>query len=120
MKQNRLQQSKWQREAYATNLNYRMSQILRSRLFAAIKGRFSGGSAVCDLGCSVEELKTHLEFQFQPGMTWENWAHDGWHIDHKIPLAKFDLTDREQLLRAVHYTNLQPLWAKDNLSKGAR
>lgn len=75
------------------------------------------GSPVRDLGCSLEELKTHLEQQFQLGMTWENWSRTGWHIDHIQPLSSFDLTDREQFLKAAHYTNLQPLWAKDNLVK---
>jgi hypothetical protein len=50
-------------------------------------------------------------------MTWENYRFYGWHIDHIGPLARFDLTDREQFLQAVRYTNLQPLWAKDNWKK---
>lgn len=60
----------------------------------------------------------HLEAQFAPGMTWENRGE--WHVDHIRPLASFDLTDPEQLRTASHYTNLQPLWASDNLAKGAR
>ena len=76
------------------------------------------GSAVKDLGCSIKDLKIHLEEQFQEGMNWNN--HGSWHIDHRKPLASFDLTKREQLLAAVHFTNLQPLWAKDNLSKGSK
>ena len=67
------------------------------------------------LGCSYEKLKEHLEAQFQPGMTWENWGE--WHIDHIVPLASADT--EEELLRLCHYTNLQPLWATDNLRKGA-
>ena len=90
---------------------------MRNRLRCAIKGNFKSGSAVKDLGCSIDELKTYLESKFKPGMYWDNWSYDGWHIDHIKPLASFDLTDRKQLLEACHYTNLQPLWAKDNLIK---
>jgi hypothetical protein len=63
-------------------------------------------------------LRARLEVKFQQGMSWDNYGQ--WHIDHIKPLAKFDLTDRTQFLAACHYTNLQPLWAEDNLSKGAR
>jgi hypothetical protein len=75
------------------------------------------GSAVRDLGCSFEKLKRHLESQFQPGMTWKNYGLHGWHIDHIKPLVLFDLTNRKQFLEACNYKNLQPLWAKENLSK---
>jgi hypothetical protein len=75
------------------------------------------GSPVRDLGCTVPELKLHLEALFQPGMSWDNYGE--WHIDHIKPLAKFDLTDRDQFVQACHYTNLRPLWAEENLSKGA-
>ena len=69
------------------------------------------------LGCSVEELKKHLENQFIKGMTWNNYGLHGWHIDHIKPCASFDLTKEEEQRKCFHYTNLQPLWAKDNLSK---
>ena len=71
------------------------------------------------LGCSPDFLRQHLEAQFQPGMSWDNWTIDGWHIDHIKPCASFDLTDTAQQRECFHYTNLQPLWAKDNLRKGA-
>lgn len=90
---------------------------LRSRLVGAICKNQKKGSAIRDLGCSVEELKIYLESLFQPGMTWENWSRTGWHIDHKKPLSAFDLTDPEQFRQAVHYTNLQPLWALENIRK---
>lgn len=103
-----------------TDIQFKLSHNLRVRLISAIKGNYKVGSAVKDLGCSVEELKSYLESKFSSGMTWDNWTIDGWHIDHIKPLTSFDLIDREQLLEACHYTNLQPLWAKDNLSKGAK
>lgn len=105
---------------YNEDVYFKMAHSLRSRLRLAIKRGQKAGSAVRDLGCSIEELKQHLEAQFTEGMGWENYGLDGWHIDHIIPLSSFDLTNREQFLKACHYTNLQPLWAKDNLHKGAK
>jgi hypothetical protein len=104
-------------EKFKTDINFRLKANLRSRLCAAVKNNQKGGSAVRDLGCSIEELKKHLESQFEPGMTWDNWSQDGWHIDHIKPLASFDLSDRAQFLEACRYTNLQPLWAEDNHKK---
>ena len=103
-----------------TNIQYKLSRRLRSRLYHALQGNQKTGSAVRDLGCSIDELRLYLESKFQSGMSWDNWSFEGWHIDHIKPLASFDLTDRKQLLLACHYTNLQPLWAFDNLSKGDR
>jgi len=103
-----------------TDINLKIRISLRSRLHAAIKNNRKSGSAVNDLGCSVEELKQHLESRFQYGMTWDNWNRNGWHIDHVKPLVSFDLSNREELLKACYYTNLQPLWAEDNLIKGGK
>lgn len=97
------------------DLNYKLRQNLRSRLRSAIKYQVKTGSAVRDLGCTIYEFKEYLKVKFQIGMTWENYGK--WHIDHIIPLSEFDLTDKQQLQKACHYTNLQPLWAKDNLLK---
>jgi len=98
----------------------KLSDRLRQRLGRAIERHSRRGSAVRDLGCTMDEFKTYLESKFQPGMTWDNYGYYGWHIDHIKPLSSFDLTDKKQLLEACHYTNLQPLWAKDNLSKHAK
>jgi hypothetical protein len=97
---------------------YKLERNLRKRLAMAIKKHSKTGSAVRDLGCSIDELKQHLESKFLPGMTWNNYGRFGWHIDHIRPLSQFDLTNPEQLKIACHYTNLQPLWWRDNLSKG--
>ena len=76
-----------------TDIQYRISYRLRIRLHDALDGNYKVGSAVRDLGCSVADLKKHLESKFDPGMTWDNYGRDGWHIDHIIPLAKFNLQE---------------------------
>jgi hypothetical protein len=70
------------------------------------------------LGCSIPELMVHIEARFTDGMSWDNYG--AWHLDHIKPLILFDLTVREHFLKAAHYTNLQPLWAADNISKHAK
>ena len=67
------------------------------------------------IDCTIEALKHWLSYQFAPGMTWDNYGE--WHIDHVRPCASFDLTDPEQQKQCFHWTNLQPLWAEDNLKK---
>ena len=73
-------------------------------------------SAFRILGCTFEQLQKHLEAQFLPGMTWKNRGE--WHIDHIVPLAT--AKTEEDVVRLNHYTNLRPLWAIDNLKKGAK
>lgn len=107
----------YRQNRYSTDINWKIGQLFRNRIVQIIKHKKRSGSVIRDMGCSVDELKSYLESKFQPGMSWDNWTIDGWHVDHIIPLAKFDLTDRRQFLTAVNYKNLQPLWAKDNLSK---
>jgi hypothetical protein len=107
----------YEHKRLASNTNARIAHALRRRLRSAIKAN-RAGSAVTDLGCTIDDLCIYLHAKFVSGMTWENYGE--WHIDHIIPLSAFDLTDRAQFLRACHYTNLQPLWASDNLRKGDR
>lgn len=103
-----------------TDIQYRLQCNLRTRFCNAVKDNFKSGSAVSDLGCTIADFKLYIEKEFVEGMTWDNWGRCTWHLDHKIPLSKFDLTNRQELLRAVHYTNLQPMWAKENLEKAAK
>lgn len=103
------------RRKYYTNATYRITVLNRSRVLAALKGLNKAESTTKMLGCTVEELKAHLESLFQPRMSWDN--HGEWHIDHIKPCSKFDLTDPEQQKICFHYTNLQPLWAIDNIRK---
>lgn len=93
---------------------------MRSRLSYALQGRQKPVVTMQLLGCDRSTLLAHLEARFAPGMTWDNYGHGGWHVDHIVPCASFDLTDPEQQRACFHYTNLQPLWASDNCSKGAR
>lgn len=99
-----------------TDVQYRLAYNLRRRLNAALRKGYKSGSAINDLGCSIEEFRIYLESKFQPGMTWSNYG-SGWHVDHIRPLANYDLSNREIFLQLVHYTNLQPLWAADNIRK---
>jgi hypothetical protein len=108
------------KEKKKKSITYKLAHILRNRIGNSLKGNVKKGSAVRDLGCTVPELKQHLESKFKDGMTWDNYGLYGWHIDHIRPLASFDLTDQKDFLKACHYSNLQPLWAKDNLSKGSK
>jgi len=97
---------------------YKLSYNLRSRLNYALKSNYKVGSAVKDLGCSITDFKQYVEGKFQESMTWDNYGKYGWHLDHIIPLAKFNLQDFQQFRIACHYTNYQPLWRNDNIAKG--
>lgn len=102
------------------DISFRITGCLRARIRVAIKkGKGYKSEKTQELlGCDFETVKKHLEEQFKEGMSWENHGKNGWHIDHIIPCASFDLTDPEEQRKCFHYTNLQPLWAKDNLEKG--
>ena len=111
------------KKAYLANCpQAKAAKILRDRISQALRAANATKSARTFelLGASIEEVRAHLEAQFKLGMTWENWSFEGWHIDHIKPCASFDLTDPEQQKACFHYSNLQPLWAKDNQSKSDR
>jgi len=109
----------YQKERSKNDLDFKMRNNLRSRIRAALKYQSASkdlGTAKL-VGCTMLELRAHLERQFKDGMTWDN--HGDWHIDHIKPCVSFDLTDPDQQRECFHYTNLQPLWAEDNRKKGA-
>lgn len=97
---------------------FRLTYTVRNRIFLACRDRrITKGTKTSELiGCDWSTLQGHIESQFLPGMSWENRS--SWHIDHKIPLssAKSDV----EMFSLCHYTNLQPLWAVDNIKKGAK
>jgi hypothetical protein len=100
-----------------TDLNFRMLGNLRTRIYHAMKKDTKGKKTKELLGCSIQEFKIYLESKFREGMSWDNYGKYGWHIDHIIPCSMFDLTNFEQQQKCFHYSNLQPLWAIDNLKK---
>jgi len=100
------------------DVNFRMVNNIRKRIHNALRGRNKAAHTLALLGCTADQCHAHLEKQFVHGMSWDNRA--DWHIDHIRPIASYDLTDPQQQRECFHYTNLQPLWAKDNLSKGAK
>lgn len=131
-----------QKERMLTDPIYALTRTLRRRFTDALKNQCCNKttSALKLLGCTIPELKQHLESQFLEGMTWGNrgpgFLQKGgkpildengmtilvnqWHIDHIIPCDSFNLSDIEQQKKCFHFSNLRPLWAKDNISKGAK
>jgi len=101
-----------------SDLNLRILSNLRSRICQFVKSKkiHKDNQTRNILGIDLEGFKKYLEIKFQPNMTWDNYGE--WHIDHTIPLNSAN--SEEELYKLCHYTNLQPLWAKDNLSKGCK
>ncbi len=97
------------------DIDFRLASNLRARLSRAVTKGFKHSSLSVYLGCTIEELKTHLESKFDSGMSWDNYG--DWEIDHIYPLAKSDLSNNQVIAEVCHYTNLQPLWSKDNKIK---
>ena len=100
----------------------RVISSLSSRMRKALGDRPKVTNTLQLLGCTPGQFKTHLQFLFQPGMRWENYGRgDGyWSIDHIRPCASYDLLNPTQQKACFHYTNLQPLWWRDNSAKGAK
>lgn len=101
---------------YRTNNQHRLAENCRSRIRNLLAGLHRSKRTLDLIGLnSWDQLMSHIENQFTDGMSWDN--RDQWHIDHIRPCASFDLTCPTQQRACFHYTNLQPLWAKDNLIK---
>ena len=94
------------------NIRCRVKNFLKSKNINKTNKTFN------IVGCSPELLKEHLEKQFTESMSWDNHGKFGWHIDHIIPLSS--AKNEEEIYKLCHYTNLQPLWWKENLSKGVK
>ena len=105
---------------YKTDAAYRLSCILRARMKCALKKNLKTGRTVAELGCTSVELRAYIESLFETGMSWSNYGvgKNQWSIDHIIPLAAVDLTNREAFLKISHFKNLQPMWHVLNVAKG--
>jgi hypothetical protein len=117
-KRNRKYYSDYLKSKRETNPLFKLRRNISSLIGISLrkKGFTKRSKTASILGCSYMEFFNHIESKFQEGMTWENRSE--WHIDHIIPLAS--AKTEEEIIKLNHYTNLQPLWAKDNLKKGAK
>jgi hypothetical protein len=107
----------YMRNKYNNDINFKIKMLCAHRIRESIKHGFKSKSTLQLIGCSIQHLRSHLESQFTEGMSWDNYGLFGWQIDHIVPCSSFDLSKPEEQEKCFHYTNLQPLWAKDNLSK---
>lgn len=103
--------------------SFQVKSTISARLSSILRGTDGAKKRMrtMDLiGCELDFLIRHLESLFSKGMTWKNRGKNGWHVDHIIPCCTFDHLDEKQVRQCWHWTNLRPMWAKDNLSKGSK
>lgn len=114
----RLYNRNWAAKKSASSIQFRIAQNMRRRVRWAVASAkaHKAGKFHDLLGCSMMEFMRHMEAGFVPGMSWENYGQ--WHVDHKVPCDSFDLSEEENQRKCFHYSNLQPLWAIDNMRKG--
>lgn len=108
--------NKKSRDKYLKDLNFKLVKILRARINYSVNKIYKNNSSLKYLGCSLEEYKQHLEKQFDENMTWENYG-IYWEVDHIYPISKFDLTIEDNIFKAFHFSNTQPLTISENRSK---
>ena len=112
------QQRKYKNFKKKTDPEYKLLHNMRKGMWRVLKKTKKSNSTLKLTGCSLEELRKHLENKFEDGMSWDNYG--VWHVDHIIPCANFDFSDPKQQKICFHYTNLQPMWGEDNMKKGSR
>ena len=103
-----------------TDIHYKIKDNMYARINIALRSSKTKkhNNKMKIIGCSIKDLKLYLESKFKIGMSWNN--RNEWHIDHIKPCISFDLSKPEEQIKCFHYTNLQPLWAHENLSKGSK
>ena len=93
----------------------RLKNSLRSRINELMNKKYNNPRTIDLVGCDYEFLINYIEKKFTEGMSWDNYGYYGWHLDHIIPLSS--AKTEEDMCKLYHYTNLQPLWAKENMKK---
>lgn len=114
------ERAKAKMKAMRATASGKIQQALRRKLYGLVRDGAlrKTKSALALAGCSLKELRQHIEAKFLPGMAWNNYGR--WHIDHIRPCASFELSEPSQQRECFHFSNLQPLWARQNLSKCSR
>lgn len=111
--------NQWRQRRCSIDAGFKMLCRLRKRVWDAVRGHGKSASTLELLGTTIEGLKLQLAAGFLPGMTWDNYG-SVWEIDHRVPCARFDLSEAAQQRACFHYTNLRPLWRSENRARGAR
>ena len=111
-------QYQYKKKKYYSDDEFRLKEQISTRIRMALLKGYKSASTETLIGCTISELRVHLEKQFREGMSWENHGVNGWHVDHIVPCASFDLTNPGEQKKCFHYSNLQPLWMLDNIRKG--
>ena len=109
--------NEYKRNRKLNDPTFKLTETVRVRLYSYLKTKSIVKNKITFdiIGCTPPELKDYLEKQFVNGMSWDNYGYYGWHIDHIIPLSS--AKTEEEIYKLCRYTNLQPLWAEDNLAK---
>lgn len=100
---------------YNSNPKVKIKNSLRGRINQVLNNKYNNPKTLDLVGCEYEFLVEYIENQFTEGMSWDNYGYYGWHLDHIIPLSS--AKTEHEIYKLYHYTNLQPLWAEDNLKK---
>lgn len=113
---NNKQKAKQRAIQRATNHEFKLLESMRSRVWHALKGAKKSDRTINLVGCTIKELRVYIENLWTNNMSWENYRHSGWHVDHIVPCCQFNLADPEQQKICFHYTNLRPLWATTEIA----
>lgn len=117
-------QRDYRRERRERDPEFKLLGNMRTLMYIAVTGRAYGPdrdlrktkSTMKYIGCTIRELREYVEAKFTDGMSWDNYGK--WHMDHIVPVSAFDQTNEDDLYKCWHYTNFQPLWGPENISKG--